>query len=49
MKHIGKLAIIGALFKARQAVFVPCKVTLMLYSIGVADPDLELRGGGGGS
>ena len=33
MKHVGKLAIIGALLKAKQAVFVPCKVALFLYSI----------------
>ena len=35
MKYVGKLAIICALLKAKQAkaVFVPCKVALILYSI----------------
>ena len=33
MKHVGKLAIFGALLKAKQAVFVPCKVALISYSI----------------
>ena len=34
MKHVGKLAIIGALVKVKQAVFVPYKVALISYSIG---------------
>ena len=34
MKHVGKLAVIGALLKVKQAVFVSCKVALILYSIG---------------
>ena len=31
MKHVGKRAIIGALLKVlKQAVFVPCRITLIL-------------------
>ena len=34
MKHVGKLAVVGALLKVKQAVFVPWKVALILHSIG---------------